>query len=239
MKKYSKNQNETYYPQLPAKHRDAIEELCIEAIEDCQGWKSPEVEQIEYMARDGFSPFSHNHGGITINQFTDLQGIVGSGMYPSHKGARADIELQYNYNIELVAEQVFEEFEDLLKKHDILNSGPCQYHDIQDRIDQGAKDLKPVLRRIEDLECKYLSGEQSSIMYEVQFMYHGTDENGVHMASVSCAVNTEGPYHRRSISWAKDVFCEGAKELEVEWRTLKELKTKLKKALDTCASEVF
>lgn len=69
-------------------------------------------------------------------------------------------------------------------------------------------------------------------------MYHG-QEAGIHKASVSVAINTEGPYHRSHIPWSPDTFCEGTKEIEISWKTESGLKKKLVKALKQAKEEVL
>jgi hypothetical protein len=99
-------------------------------------------------------------------------------------------------------------------------------------------DERPESAEASDEHLDALGSDDSSIMHEIRFMYHGC-ENGVHRASVSCAVNTEGPYHRSHISWAPNVFCEGAKEVEITWKTDGGLARKLKRALAETSKAVF
>lgn len=97
---------------------------------------------------------------------------------------------------------------------------------------------KVLAEKFSEAEFEALSDENSTVMHEFRFMYHGR-ENGLHSASVSAAVNLEAPYHRSSISWARDVFCEGGKEVEITWRNQAELKRKLAKALKQVSKAVF
>lgn len=237
MKQLNQPNKDLNYPDLNQSTRDLIEELCKEAIDDSdvEGFGSDNVDQLEFERRDGFIPYSHNHGGVSIKDFTDIGYISGSGNYPSHKGACAEIERQVEYAYKCAKEYLWDNHEPELralgidsKDHDKLN-----YNDL---CDLNASSLAETLS---ECESENMSGDYGSIMYEVQFMYHGVNEAGLHEASVSCAVNTEGPYHRRSISWAPNVFCEGAHEVQIEWTTDADLETKLRQALNETSSEVF
>lgn len=225
------------FTELTPKTQELIKELCTQVFEDnCETYTGSQLENIEFTSRSGFIPFDHNRGGITVKGFTDLMSIWGSGTYPAHKGARKEIDRQIDYNFKCLSEHVFEKFQDLAEKHD-LKEEDFNYHTIRE-IAETHPEFKEVQSYIEDSETEFLGCEQSSIMFEIQFMYHGK-VNGKHSASLSCAVNCEGPYHRRSISWALNVFCEGASEVEITWNTQKELIQKLKKALAKTAKEVF
>lgn len=235
MKNFKLEPTDLNYPDLPIETQGIIEDLCTETLEETEGHGPQEPEQIEFQSRDGFMAFSHNHGGITIKHFTDIGYIMGSGYMPSHVEASKEIERQYDYAMECAREEFFDaKKEDLKalgidsKDHEKLN-----YHDLYE-MKQGS-----LAEELSEYESESTSFEHSSVMYEVQFMYHGINEEGQHEASVSCAVNTEGPYHRRSISWAPNVFCEGAKEETITWTSDIELEKNLKQALKTTSDEVL
>lgn len=232
--------NEIYYPALPKSTRAVIKGLCEEVFNDnCETWGKgeAEAEELEYQPRDGFSPFSHNHGGIIVRDFSSVQMITGSGRFPAHEKAAAEIQRQYDYHLECVAEAAASKFTIELAARK-LSEKDCYYREAQELEEKFPNDdfFSELRQWIENAECE--GDSESTIMYEIQFMYHGETKKK-HTASVSCAVNTEGPYHRRHISWAPNVFCEGAKEIEITWTTERELKSKLKKALEKCAKEIF
>lgn len=226
-----------YFDDLPQTTREIVESLLIETIDEVEGWKPSDetIDTIECRSRDGFIPFSHNRGGLMARQFTDLMSLWGSGITVSHKKAQAEIERQIEYNLELAKETFFEKHTKELKKIGITEETDprLNYHDLY-KMKHG-----DLAERLSQLESKYLSDHDSSIMFEVRFMYSGCDETGTHRAFVSCAVNTEGPYHRPSISWAPGVFCEGAEETEIEWTTDTELRERLSKALQETSGEIF
>mgnify|MGYP003439439781 CR=1 FL=1 len=233
-----------YFSELPETTQELVKELILDAASvrgGPDGWKLDveAIEDIECHARDGFIPFSHNRGGIQYRNFTDLMGYFGGGYSCTHKGASKEIERQIEYSLNLAAENTYSKFEALFKKIK-LSKKKVSYSEIEERA-RNTKKYKEELREassyIQDQEYESLGGE-STIMHEFRFLYHG-QENGIHSASVSASINTEGPYHRSSISWAPNVFCEGAKEIEITWKSDAELKRKLKKALFDASNAIF
>lgn len=232
----AKKQSDRYFEELPVGTQAIIKELVKETfIHNCDVFYT-ELEEIECHKRDGFIPHSFNRGGIEIKGFTDLMSIWGSGNYPAHKGARKEIDRQIIEGFKDIAQNLYDDNTELAEKHG-LKAEDFNYHTIQE-IAETYEDFLPVLSDIESMEQEHLSGDYASIMYSIRFMYHGK-VNGKHSALISAAVNTEGPYHRSHIPWAPSVFCEGAKEVEIEWTNQVELKRKLKKALETVTKEVF
>lgn len=226
-----------YFEELPLTTQDIVQTLMQDTIDQVEGWKSDSdlFEKIECRRRDGFIPYSHNRGGLVACQFTDLINLWGSGTQVAHVKAQAEIERQIEYSLELAKESFFEEFETELKNLDIMDKTDTRlnYHDLHEM------QQVQLAEKLSMTEHEHLSDGDSSIMFETRFMYHGQDEEGIHSASISCAVNTEGPYHRSSISWSPGTFCEGSKEVEIEWTTDEELQTKLSAALNKTSSEVF
>lgn len=223
-----------YFKDLPKSTQNLVRELMADTIEQVEGWKGTDetFEDIECKARSGFIPFSHNKGGLTSNQFTDLCSLWGSGSRVSHKEARTEIERQIEYSLKCAQESYFENNKNECLEIGLSHSDMVSYHVL---YDNGFEDMA---QDFCNYETESMSGDESSIMFQVRFLYHGI-ENGIHRASVSCAVNTEGPYHRSSIAWAPEVFCEGAKEIEITWKTESGLKTKLTNALKKTSGEVF
>lgn len=232
---------QTYFEDLPASVQNLVRATLLSTFEDASipdtyPHGEDSVKSIECHRRDGFVPFAHNRGGLLVRGFSDLIGVFGSGYYPKHKKAAAEINRQIDDAFKSVAEAVFERHAAVLTSKQ-LTATDCSYHRI---VELAAKDpaLKPVAREIEDLESDHLSGDVNSVMYELRVMYHGC-KRGIHRASISAAVNTEGPYHRTHISWAPGVFCEGSKEVEITWRTQGGLTRKLNAALREVAGAVW
>jgi hypothetical protein len=228
---------EGYFQDLAQGTKNLIIELCKETMKDAPegylpGENSDGLSEIECKQRSGFIPFDSNRGGITIRQYIDLMGMWGGGYSVAHKKAQDEIERQIEYGLKCAKERFFEHNEEKLKDLGIVSFENISYHEL---IDIGQRDLA---EEFSEYENENLSGDDSNIQFEVRFMYHGKTD-GLHKASVSCAVNTEGPYHRSSIPWAPGVFCEGAKEIEITWNTQKELKVKLQKTLVKCSKEIF
>jgi hypothetical protein len=230
-----------HFEQLPKDIQDIVRSLILEAASkregpDCFKLDDECIEAIECHSRDGFIPHSFNRGGIEYRNFTDLMGYWGGGYNVAHAVARAEIEKQIECNFKMIAETCSERFEAILAANK-LTQEDCTYHQMYE-LESTIPELKEVRQWIEEAEKEYMGCSENSIMHSIRVMYHG-EENGIHTASVSAAVNTEGPYHRSHISWAPNVFCEGAKEVEISWRTPKSLETKLRKALATVCKAVF
>jgi hypothetical protein len=232
MSKLMKQQPEMYFDDLP----ESIKTIVRDSLEYHYNVDtfSADFEDIECKSRDGFWAASHNKGGLIYRGFTDIMMIQGSGCFPNHGKARAEIESQVQYHYDCIAESIYDQFKALIDSKG-LNKSHCYYHEM---YEQSLKypELSKVLSEIEEAETCGI--EDNTIMFELRFMYHGM-VNGVHSASISAAVNTEGPYHRSSISWMPGKFCEGAKEIEITWRSDKSFETKLNTALRKCVSEVF
>lgn len=227
-----------YFTDLPKVIQDVVFELLAECYEnetnDLDRGAELAKEEIGCVSRDGFIASPDNRGGIVLRGFTDVGNITGSGCLPSHKGARQQIEETVKNGYDSIAEICFMKFETLLKSKG-LDKTSCYYHKI-DVLSKADVSLKPVVKYIEDEESTEFN--EDTVMYEVRFMYHGA-VNGVHRASVSCAVNTEAPYHRSGIPWNPNVFCEGAKEAEIEWVNVNTLKKRLRIALDLTSKAIF
>lgn len=248
-KENNKNKVLGYFEALPKSTQGIVSDTILKVIGKRRG---PEgyrldrdcIQNLECHSRDGFSPYSHNKGGLVYQNFTNLMDYFGSGHTPAHEEAAKEIERQTNQVYESVSQDVYEGHKPLCLKLNI-GENEATYHSIREftktsesLTEDETEELYEMLREIENLEGERLTNESSSIMHELRFMYHGK-ESGVHTASVSAALNTEGPYHRTSISWAPSVFCEGSKEVEIKWRNNKELKEKLEKALKLVSKAIF
>lgn len=232
-----------YFSELPAKIQELVKELIFEAADkrggpDCYKTNEEAIEAVECMRRDGFIPFASNRGGLVYRNFTDLMGYWGGGYSVSHEGAQANIESQIEYSLQCASNDTYAAFKPFFDAHGIKPE-QVTYSNLEELSTKaGSNTFDEVLQHIQDAELENLSDDQSSIMHEIRFLYHG-QEDGEHSASVSAAVNTEGPYHRSHISWSPGTFCEGAKEVEITWRTQSELKKKLTAALAKVSKAIF
>lgn len=237
--KFSLDNETGYFDSLPQSTQDLIREAILDAAQNRrgpEGWKSDDecLEDIECRRRDGFIPFSHNRGGLVYQNFSDLMAYWGGGYSVAHSGADAQIQRQIESSLNYAKESILEKHGEALKAKGITPDN-LNYHSLYDTEDE---DLQRIAEYLSKAEHDNLSGDDSSIMHEFRVMYHGL-EDGEHRASVSAAVNTEGPYHRSHISWAPNVFCEGSKEVEITWKTEKQLKARLTKALAEVSKAVF
>ena len=227
--------NDNYFENLNPRTKKIVKDLMTDLMGAVEGHKSIKdiFENIECKRRDGFIPSSDNLGGIVARQFTDLNHFWGSGETVAHEGANKEIQRQIDNGLQCARESFFENNKQNLEAIGITSAEQVSYSDLYDN------QHKVLAEDFSNYEYENLSDDSSSIMFETRFMYHGQNENGLHSASVSCAVNTEGPYHRSSIPWAPGVFCEGAKEITITWRTNNGLKRYLKNALKKTSEEVF
>ena len=242
-KKLFKNDANGYFESLPEAIQTIVRDLILDAAgnkggPECYKRDEDAIESIECQVRSGFIPFDHNRGGLVYQNFTDLSAYWGGGYSCNHKDAAKDIERQIEYSLKMAADATYDRFKAFFDAAKIPKSkiNYCDLVELQENSNSDTYD--EIVSYIQDAETECLSGDYSSIMHEIRFMYHG-EENGIHRASVSAAVNTEGPYHRSHISWAPGVFCEGSKEVEITWRTEGGLKRKLKKALAEVSKAVF
>lgn len=225
-----------YFEELKESTQEIVKDAILKIAQERRGpdcWKSDDdaLESIECKGRSGFIPHSWNKGGFQYNNFTDLMAYWGGGYSCKHPAAKIEIERQIDYGLDSAIEN-FRANNDL-KLNDLgVTKEQTNYHDL---YELGHGELAEELSSYEN---ENLSGE-SSIMHTLRFMYHGKDDKGLHAASVSAAINTEGPYHRSHISWAPNVFCEGASEVEITWRNNAELKRKLEAAFKKVHKAVF
>lgn len=203
------------------------------------------LENIEFERRDGFIPNSDNCGGLTYRNFTDLMEYWSSGHNPAHIEANNEIKRQIDYWFKIISKDIYSDNKSLCLELNI-GENECNYYSLQqfEETSELLKDdqriqLTKMLNDIQEMESSRLSGEDSSIMHELRFMYHGVNNKGMHEASVSAAINTEGPYHRSSVSWMPGLFCEGAKEVTIKWKNNAELKRKLNKAFQVVSKAIF
>lgn len=255
-----------YYENLPKSTLNIIRQALLNASKNIvpEGYKISEdcFEDLECHSRGGFIPNSYNKGGLVYKNFTTLMDYWGGGYQVSHKQANKEIKRLIDLNFEYISDSLYdyigkERYEyvfgeqnkyktltyynlqtliDTLKKQ---NDHTININiNTQDILNKSIKEKQHWLNKIQDLETEYLNDDNSTIMHELRFMYHGK-VNGVHSANVSAAINTEAPYHRSSIPWAPNIFCEGAKEIEIEWTTNKELKNILNDTLQSLIKSVF
>jgi hypothetical protein len=224
-----------YFDELPQSTQEIVRDAILETASNKRGpdcWKSHEesIDSIECHSRDGFIPHSYNRGGLDYNNFTDLMSYWGGGYSVTHKAAQKEIERQIDYSLECALESFKDSHAEEIKD---IPADKLNYHDLYEM------GLGSLAEKLSECESESLSDDSSSIMLSIRFMFHGVDDEGNYSASVSCAVNTEAPYHRQSISWAPNVFCEGASEVMINWKTDKQLKVKLLKALKVTSGNTF
>lgn len=231
-----------YFDELPKDLQDMVRELILEAAENRngpEGFKTDDecIESVECRSRAGFIPFSHNKGGLTYRNFATHMDYFAGGYDIAHKKAHEKLREMMEQSIADTYGYFFDDNKELLESHGFKRE-TFSYGELQDKANLGSP-LYDVLNDLGNAESESLSDENSTVMHEFRFMYEGQDEDGVHSASVSAAINLEAPYHRSSISWMPGVFCEGASEVEIEWKTKAELKNKLKIALSKVSADIF
>lgn len=224
-----------YFNELPALQRKMIERMTVAAFEeyvrDTFGQEgSYTIKSLECRSRDGFIPHSHNKGGVEVIGFTDLQCIQGSGYFPVNKEARDKIQGLIDSNLQYAAESFFEKHQALFEKYN-LTVADAYYHRIEEIENSPNPEFDGLTNEIMEYENEHLSGDYSSVMYQIRVMYHGKDASGVHSLSVFASISaSDAPYHRSS-----DVLA----EQRITWKTGKGLKTKLAKALRKACEGAF
>lgn len=237
MYRFKLNNAELNIEHFPEHVKEFIKDTLLSGLEtDGHELYTIQVEEVEFKHRDGFIPSSYNRGGFDAIGFTDLISLWSSGTEVSHKKAQAEIERQIEASFDYLRDDLSEKYSELMTKFN-LTKEDLTYRNL-DKLSEKHPELTDLFKAFEEGEDSYLSDDSSSIMFSARFLYHGYD-NGTHSASISAAVNTEGPYHRSHISWSPSTFCEGAKEIEITWANEKEFKRKFIKALNQCIKEVF
>lgn len=169
-----------------------------------------ESYNIECRRRDGFIPYSSNHGGVRIDAYNSLMGIVGSGMFPRHKDAALKIQKFYDQSIEYA----WDEF---------LESNITNY-------DQLPEDLRDELY---NLENEYTSSENDQVMFYLQVKYEGLDSNNKHVFYITSGINLEAPYFRVKSGLDFD------NSLEVKFKDINNITKALPKILDKLIDQTF
>ena len=231
--------NNGYFESLSQKTKDIVKELILKHAENRNGpdgYKSDTecLEDIECHSRDGFIAFSHNKGGLDYNNFCTLSDYNSGGYVPASPKAAKEIESSIDYGLKYAIESTFKDNQELCEKLG-LTQETLSYHAIDQLTGLDAETKKLAERLQDDLcntESDFLNDNDSTIMHQLRFFYHGKDEKGLHQASVCCTINCEGPYHRAGRN-------EGCKEIEIQWRNNAELKRKLDKALAKASKAVF
>lgn len=229
------SRNVGYFEDLSKGVQEIVKELIIDAANDSinvEIYKRDEdaIDSVECHSRDGFIPHSFNRGGIQYTNFTDLSSMWGSGCYPTAERSNDKAQAAVDESLQHASETFFENNRELLNKLGITIA-QCSYSEIQE-LEEKNSELKYKSEELADLENEFMSGEQNSVMFNLRFMYHGKSAKGLHSASVSAALNFEAPYHRPGRQ-------EFAKEIEITWRNVSELKRKLRLALKKTTKEVF
>lgn len=163
-----------FFEELPDSTRDIVERLLLEAMEEhCnQELYGVEARAIECRSRDGFSPFSHNKGGVNVTGYTDLMYMQGSGYYPSAKKSSELINSIIDNSLQLATEQFFEENNELLTKNGFDSVSKVSHRDL---LDSENKEVQALSEELSEFENEYLSGDENSVMFEIRAMYHGMD----------------------------------------------------------------
>ena len=219
---------EGYFDQLPKLQQIMIERMVQNAFDDeitVEVYGDIEPKQIECRSRDGFIPFSHNKGGVEVSGFTDLMGLWGSGYMPSNPKASDKIQAIIDSSLQTATEQFFEDNRAELEAIGITTIAQCNYHDLYDSGHGG------LAEKLSEYENEHLSGDYSSVQYQLRAMYHGKDARGVHSMTVFAFLSaSDAPYHRSS---------DATGEVLITWKTGKALKRKLAKALEEAARGAF
>lgn len=223
---YGFSEGDGYFDELPQSTQDII----YAAIEDTFNTVNQEflvereIEEVECRSRSGFIPYSHNKGGLEKNAYTDLYNINCTGRYTGNKKVSALVEKYINDSLSDIAKDFFEENRDILCGAGIDSPEKVHYHNLYD-----AK-LGGLAEELSNRECDTLSGDYSSVQYQIRIMYHGKQDKKHNLTVFASISASDAPYHRSSDSLG---------EVSISWVTDAGLKRKLAKALKTAISEAF
>lgn len=234
--------------------KDIINEVMRDTAKNRSGPKSETsfdecISDIEYEDHSGFIAFESNCGGVTYTDFVTLFDYITLGRTPKHTKASEQIKSLLKSSLTMIQGELSEEIsETLMKFYFKGDKTKLSFENLSEmeenlrvntKLQYDAVVVQGYLDRFKDLEHSYLTDEQSTVMHELCFLYHGKDEQGCHTATVSAAVNTEAPYHRKSIPWTPETFCEGGTEIDIKWKNNAELKRKLTKAFNKASEGTF
>jgi len=183
------------------------------------------LKEVEHESRPGFIPYTD--GGFTVTGFTDISDITGSGYYPKPKEAVKIIDQFANNAYEWAKEKFMKDNPDLVEE---LGEDKINYHDLY-KADYGEK-----AEELSEIEMEYMSGDDSSIMFELGVFYYekgntqGNFADEADSVYVYGVINWEAPYHRsgKGNEWiAKN---NGAIKIDPNSKTFKkELTDKIRK----------
>jgi len=165
------------FPELNTSEADDIVYMLTEVAEELD--LQHRIDNIECRRRDGFIPHSWNNGGIQSHGYTDIGGIVGSGMFSGSDKLNTIVEEYYEQNCKDALEQFIEN----------NNLSPELTHD--DLTDEQREECW-------EIEDEYNLGNYASVCVEYQGRYLGY-ENGEHEISLNVFLSaSDAPYHRQT-----------------------------------------
>lgn len=207
------------------------------------------ISDIEFEDHSGFIAFESNCGGITYSDFVFLYDYLSTEHSPKHVKASEKIKSLMKSSLTMIQDELADEIGEIKMKFYFKgDKTKLNYKHLSimeenlrtnTKLKVDSEFIQNCLERFQDLEHSYLTDSESTVMHELCFLYHGKDETGCYSATVSAAVNTEAPYHRKSIAWTPETFCEGGNEVEIKWKNNAELKRKLTKAFNKVSDQTF
>jgi len=149
---------------------EKIADGIVEALKDFASslkFRNERIEDLECRSRDGFSPYSHNKGGISCAAFRDQYSCQFETT--GFKNADKTIEKYRKYNVE-----------------HFLNDNPAIPKDESEWSDE----------QREKFDEYQMNDSESTVLYSLDAMYHGI-ERGVHSLNLRiCVCVKDAPYHR-------------------------------------------
>jgi hypothetical protein len=166
---------------------DQIEVIMHDFFTDL-GFRTERIDSLECRSRDGFSPFSHNKGGLEAIAFRDqyMASMEGTGF----ENADKTLDKYEEYDRETFLTEVLK----VDKSHE-MNESEWEEYDEYRRND-----------------------EQSTVLFSTDLMLTSESSLNVRM----CVCVKDAPYHRQY---------DDKIEVDVEFKTLKSLKSQLNKLL--------
>nr|BFD64933.1 hypothetical protein BdHM001_36140 [Bdellovibrio sp. HM001] len=204
-------------PELNEIVKNAVAAAFEKLDDNFETW-AKQIEEVECRSRDGF--ISSNDGGWCAISFLDLYGLFGGGFQSKfNEEIQAKLNSLYEHGLDIAKESFISDHKEELEKLQIPED-KISYHDLYE-LKQGK-----LAEKLSEYEHECNSGEQSSVMLQVEAFINRSSRGEGRSIHIACAVNWEAPYHRRG----KDR--EWFAQADIEFKSASELKARLTPALN-------
>jgi len=180
---------------LPFTEREA--DKIIEILRDFAtsiGYQQDRIDSLDCRRRDGFIPFSHNHGGLECVSFTS----------------------QYHLQFEGTG---FENADKTLEKYREYDKG----YFVESNPEVPKDEAKWTESHYEMFDEYRQNDDEATVLFSLDIMHQGIDDDGTQCINLRfCVCVQDAPYHRQF---------DDKIDIDIEFKTLAELKARLDKVL--------